>query len=124
MRLGSWNYKFQNAKIFRHYGPMAQEFYKAFGNDGVGKIGCDTLINSADIDGVMMIGLQALEKRSTMLLTQNEQLKVANLLLEQQVAHLQQQFADKMVLLEGRINELTAVQKQTAISKNLAISKN
>jgi hypothetical protein len=124
MRLGSWNYKFQNAEQFRHYGAMAQEFYNAFGNDGVGKIGCDTLINSADIDGVMMIGLQALEKRSTMLSTQNEQLKAANFLLEQQVVHLQQQFADKMVLLETRINELTAVQKQTATSKNLAISKN
>jgi autotransporter adhesin len=95
MRLGSWNYKFQNAKIFRHYGPMAQEFYKAFGNDGVGKIGCDTLINSADIDGVMMIGLQALEKRSSLLAKENEEaittidaLRKDKLLLQEQVLQL------------------------------------
>lgn len=66
MRLGSWNYKTQDKKEFRHYGPMAQEFYAHFGNDGIGKIGSDTAIASADIDGVMMIALQALirEKES------------------------------------------------------------
>lgn len=64
MRLGSWNYKSQD-KSRRHYGPMAQEFYSNFGNDGIGIIGNDTTIATADIDGVMMIALQALEKRTT-----------------------------------------------------------
>lgn len=63
MKLGSWNYRSQD-KGKRHYGPMAQEFFSNFGNDGIGKIGCDTAIASADIDGVMMITLQALEKRT------------------------------------------------------------
>ncbi len=101
MRLGSWNYKSQEAASFRHYGPMAQEFYNAFGNDGVGKIGSDTLINSADIDGVMMIGLQALEKRSSIwqkqsnqLLQDNEVLKTDNQRLQKRLTEIEATLAD------------------------------
>ena len=43
---------------------MAQEFYAAFGNDGIGTIGNDTTIASADFDGINFIAIQALEKRS------------------------------------------------------------
>jgi hypothetical protein len=64
MRLGSWNYKIQDPRQYRHYGPMAQEFFSAFGHDPFGTIGCDTLLNSADVDGVAFIALQALEKRT------------------------------------------------------------
>jgi len=35
-----------------------------FGHDGIGTIGNDTTIATADIDGVMMIAIQALEKRT------------------------------------------------------------
>lgn len=62
--LRSWNYKGQDASKFRHYGPMAQEFYSAFGNDGIGTIGNDTTIASADFDGINLIAIQALEKRT------------------------------------------------------------
>ena len=62
MRLGSWNYK---GTTRRHYGAYAQEIFSAFGKDKYGPIGCDTLINSADMDGIMMVLLQGLEKRST-----------------------------------------------------------
>jgi hypothetical protein len=62
--LRSWNYKGQNPAKFRHYGPMAQEFYAAFGNDGIGNIGNDTTIASADFDGINLIAIQALEHRS------------------------------------------------------------
>jgi len=64
LRLGSWNYKEQDAKDFRHYGPMAQEIFYYFGKDEYGTIGCDTLLTTADMDGIMMIALQALEVRS------------------------------------------------------------
>jgi hypothetical protein len=63
--LTSWNYKTQNPAIFRHYGPMAQDFYAAFGKDKYGTIGNDTTINSADFAGVSFIAIQALEKRTT-----------------------------------------------------------
>ncbi|MEP6677128.1 MAG: tail fiber domain-containing protein [Ferruginibacter sp.] len=64
MPLSSWNYKVQDPKRFRHYGPMAQDFYAAFGKDGYGTIGCDTLINQQDFLGVNLIAIQALEKRT------------------------------------------------------------
>ncbi len=69
LRLGSWNYKGQDPTQYRHYGPMAQEFFAAFGHDGVGVIGNDTTIASADIDGINLIAIQALEKRTAELET-------------------------------------------------------
>jgi hypothetical protein len=54
---------------------MAQEWNSAFGNDGIGIIGCDTLLTTADVDGIAYIAIKALEKRTT---EQN------NLLLKQQ----------------------------------------
>lgn len=62
--LTSWNYKGQDKTKFRHYGPMAQDFYAAFGNDGIGTVGCDTLLATADFMGVNFIAIQALEKRT------------------------------------------------------------
>jgi len=64
LRLGSWNYKSQDAKDFRHYGPMAQEIFHYFGRDDYGTVGNDTTLATADMDGIMMIALQALEKRT------------------------------------------------------------
>lgn len=75
MWLGSWNYKGQDPKLYRHYGPMAQEFYAAFGNDGVGISGNDTTLASADVDGINMIAIQALEKRTATLQAENEALR-------------------------------------------------
>jgi hypothetical protein len=43
---------------------MAQDFFAAFGHDGVGRFGSETTINSADMAGILMIAVQALEKRS------------------------------------------------------------
>jgi hypothetical protein len=43
---------------------MSQDFYKAFGRDALGEIGCDTLINQQDFLGVNFIAIQALEKRT------------------------------------------------------------
>lgn len=63
MNLTSWNYKGQDPKTLRHYGPMAQDFYKAFGQDAFGTIGTDTTINQADFDGVNLIAIQALIRR-------------------------------------------------------------
>src|SRR5262249_44691382 len=62
--LTSWNFIGHDPKEFRHYGPMAQDFFAAFGHDGVGQIGTETTINSGDIAGILMIAVQALEKRT------------------------------------------------------------
>jgi hypothetical protein len=36
----------------------------AFGHDGLGQIGSETTINSGDLAGILMIAVQALEKRT------------------------------------------------------------
>ena len=72
--LTTWNYKGQE-KTFRHYGPMAQDFFAAFGKDDFGIIGCDTLINQQDFLGINLIAIQALEKRTEQLQKENEELK-------------------------------------------------
>lgn len=66
-KLTSWNFKGDDSKKFRHYGPMAQDFYNAFGYDGIGTIGNDTTINSGDLIGVSLVAIQALEKRTSKL---------------------------------------------------------
>src|SRR5918992_5828722 len=60
----SWNYIGHDPEKFRHYGPTAQEFFAAFGRDEVGTIGTPTSINSGDMLGIVMIAIQALEKRA------------------------------------------------------------
>jgi len=74
----SWNYKGQDAKQFRHYGPVAQDFFAAFGHDAVGTIGTPTTITSGDLDGILMVAAQALERRTVELKKQIDALRVAN----------------------------------------------
>ena len=74
--LSSWNFIGHDPKKFRHYGPMAQDFFAAFGYDGVGQIGSETTINSGDLAGILMIAVQALEKRTAELKQKEAQLAV------------------------------------------------
>ncbi|MEO7047148.1 MAG: tail fiber domain-containing protein [Ferruginibacter sp.] len=76
-KLTTWNYKGQDPKVFRHYGPMAQDFHTAFGHDAIGTIGNDTLINQADFLGVSFTAIQALEKRTEKI--EEQQKKIDNL---------------------------------------------
>lgn len=78
MRLGSWNYRGQDPGTFRHYGPMAQDFFAAFGHDGLGTIGEKTTINQADFDGVNLIAIQALIQEVETLKAGNAALKTEN----------------------------------------------
>jgi hypothetical protein len=74
--LSSWNFIGHDPKEFRHYGPMAQDFFVAFGHDGVGQIGSETTINSGDMAGILMIAVQALEKRTAELKHKEAQIAV------------------------------------------------
>jgi len=105
MQLSSWNYKKQDPKIFRHYGPMAQDFYKAFGRDSYGTIGNDTTIASADFDGVNMIAIQGLIKRTNNLKKENDTLKEQNAALIKQVSEQKEENAVKMAALEAQLLE-------------------
>ena len=74
--LSSWNFIGHDPKEFRHYGPMAQDFFAAFGHDEVGQIGTETTINSGDLAGILMIAVQALEKRTTEIKQKEAQIAV------------------------------------------------
>ena len=74
--LSSWNFIGHDPKEFRHYGPMAQDFFAAFGHDGLGQIGSETTINSGDLAGILMIAVQALEKRTAELKQKEAQMAV------------------------------------------------
>jgi len=101
LRLGSWNYKSQDAKHYRHYGPMAQEVFHYFGKDAYGTIGNDTTLGSANMDGIEMICLQALEKRTSEL----------------------QKAQEKISALEASLNKLSAV-VQTLVDEKKNVSMN
>ena len=62
---------------------MAQDFFAAFGNDGIGTIGTPTTINSGDMAGILMIAVQAQEKRTAELKAENADLKARLEALEQ-----------------------------------------
>ncbi len=91
MKLTSWNYKGQ--REIRHYGPMAQDFYAAFGQDSLGQVGCDTLINSHDFAGVTFAGVQAL-------IRENEQLKGELAAVKQDNIQTKADFSNRLHLLE------------------------
>jgi hypothetical protein len=84
LELTSWNYVGHDPQQFRHYGPVAQEFFAAFGHDEVGTIGTPTTVNSGDMAGILMIAVQALEKRTA----EMEVIKSQNEDLHAQIAEL------------------------------------
>ncbi|GAB3993381.1 hypothetical protein GCM10028807_28460 [Spirosoma daeguense] len=97
LKLTSWNYKGQTS--IRHYGPMAQDFYAAFGNDGLGQIGCDTLIYSHDMAGITLTAVQALIRENETLKSQNQELKARIERSERETADQRQ----RLDLIERRI---------------------
>nr|HPR31204.1 tail fiber domain-containing protein [Prolixibacteraceae bacterium] len=111
LKLGSWNYKGQDSGKFRHYGPMAQEIFRYFGKDGIGTIGCDTTLNSADMDGIMMICLQALERKTTELQNKTSELIAANQLLEERLSLIEDELDEKKAL-EERLTALEELVKR------------
>jgi hypothetical protein len=61
---------------------MAQDFYAAFGHDGLGQISSETTINSGDLAGILMTPVQALEKRTGELKQKEVQIAVLESRLE------------------------------------------
>jgi septal ring factor EnvC (AmiA/AmiB activator) len=83
---------------------MAQDFFAAFGHDEVGKIGTETTINSGDIAGILMIAVQALERRTAELKQNEKHIAVLESKLDQkdtQIAEL----AARLETLELRQNQ-------------------
>lgn len=117
LRLGSWNYIADQDRNNRHFGPMAQEWFAAFGNDGIGTIGNDTTLASADVDGVLCIAVKALERRTAGLKEQTVKIAV----LEAAVKDLGDRLVaerDRTMALEESLSVLRAELK--AIRAELA----
>jgi len=110
LRLGSWNYKGQRDIHYRHYGPMAQEIFSNYGKDRYGIIGCDTLLATADMDGIMMIMLQGLEQRTTAQKLENTTLKTT-------LANVNTQLATVNNDLTKVTNQLTALKNENDVLK-------
>ncbi|MEP7143658.1 MAG: tail fiber domain-containing protein [Ferruginibacter sp.] len=117
-KLCTWNYKGQDAKLFRHYGPMAQDFHNAFGHDAIGTIGNDSLINQADFLGVSFNAIQALEKRTENigqqqkkidnLQKENDNLSATNEKLQQQLQIL----ISTVAALDKKVTSLASVENK------------
>jgi len=118
-KLTTWNYKGQDSKTFRHYGPMAQDFHNAFGHDALGTIGNDTLINQADFLGVSFTAIQALEKRTERIEQQQKQiaeLQNQNQTLVANNEKLQKQLTlllSTVSALDKKVETLAAVQNNS-----------
>ena len=119
--LSSWNFIGHDPKEFRHYGPMAQDFFPAFGHDGVGQIGSETTINSGDLAGILMIAVQALEKRTAELKQKQAQMAV----LESKVEELKAKHAyfetvvARLEALELRKNPSIQITAEKSLGANL-----
>ncbi|SDF13013.1 Head domain of trimeric autotransporter adhesin [Dyadobacter soli] len=113
MRLGSWNYKGQDVKQYRHYGPMAQDFFAAFGHDELGVIGEDKSINQADFDGVNLIAIQALIKEVEALKAENKSLKMAETSMKAETQSLKA----KMEQFEKQLSTLMNAGTVSAVTK-------
>lgn len=83
---------------------MAQDFYAAFGNDGIGTIDNDTTLSSADFDGINFIAIQALEKRTREQGAEIEELKATN----QRVLAENESFRRELLQLQDLVDELFA----------------
>ncbi len=88
LSISTWNYKAQDPSI-RHMGPMAQDFYAAF---GLGED--DRYIDSIDADGVALAAIQALYARNQQQAARIAQLEAENAAQRAQIQALQQQLAD------------------------------
>jgi hypothetical protein len=98
----TWNYKSQDSTI-RHIGPVAQDFYAAF---GLGED--DKHINTVDADGVALAAIQGLYQ-----LLQEKEAQVAS--LRSQVTSLRSQVASQQAEIDDLGTRLAALEQQSAI---------
>ena len=82
---------------------MAQEIFHYFGKDEFGTIGNDTTLATADMDGIMMICLQALEKRTTELKSKQNELSKA----KEEISELKSTIYDIKTELNQMKNKLS-----------------
>jgi hypothetical protein len=102
--VSSWNYLSQDRSV-RHMGPMAQDFAAAF---GLGE--SNLLINTIDIDGVTLAGVQAVAARTDALRDQVRSLTESNAAIRAENAAQAREIAELRARLE-RIEAALAAAK-------------
>ncbi len=116
--LTSWNYKGQDPATHRHYGPMAQDFYAAFGKDQYGTIGNDTTISQADMEGVSFIAIQALVKENEAMKAKIKQLENKNSTLNNELNVLKAELTTNLQETNNRMQEIEKLlRKKNTASK-------
>jgi hypothetical protein len=88
IEVATWNYKAQDESI-RHIGPMAQDFYAAF---GLGED--DRHISAIDADGVAMAAIQGLYRQNLELQAENDELRARVDELEARMAAMEEVLAE------------------------------
>jgi len=104
--LTSWNYKGQDPATHRHYGPMAQDFYAAFGKDQYGTIGNDTTISQADMEGVSFVAIQALVKENEAMKAKINHLEQKNSTLNTELNVLKAELTNNLQETNNRMQEI------------------
>ena len=99
-----WEYK--NALGEKHIGPMAQDFYAAFGLGA-----SETGISTIDTAGVALVAIQALVEKNKSLEIAIEELRREN----QAIAARQQEKLDKVDQLEQMVNQLMQAQENARV---------
>jgi trimeric autotransporter adhesin len=97
MEVPSWNYRSEEADV-RHVGPVAQDFYRAFGLGGT-----DEAISTVDLGGVNMLAIQALERRTAELAGELEAVREENGALRRHNHELERRLARLEALLRPRM---------------------
>ncbi|MEP6747586.1 MAG: tail fiber domain-containing protein [Bacteroidota bacterium] len=118
----SWNYKGQDAKTYRHYGIMAQDFYTAFGKDKYGIIGNDTTVNPIDMIGVNMAAIKALGQRTEKI----EALQNENIILKNENASVKKQLQELSLAvaeMKKQMTNLVSKKNNTGVSLLAANNK-
>jgi len=88
LKIFSWSYKGYEDKKIRNYGPMAQDFYNLFGNDGLGYIGTDKTITFYDLSSVGILGVQALKEKVLNGKLKISELEYKNKIYEEEIEEL------------------------------------
>jgi trimeric autotransporter adhesin len=95
LEVQSWNYRSDEPSV-RHVGPVAQDFYRAFGLGGT-----EEAISTVDLGGVNMLAIQALESRTTELREKTDRIER----LEAELVELRAARAE----LERRLGDLESL---------------
>ena len=104
--ISTWNYKTQDDSI-RHIGPMAQDFYAAF---GVGED--ERHISTIDADGVALAAIQGLYRLSQEQAARIEALEAENETQQRQIEALQEETAELQEEIEGLREENVELREQ------------